>query len=410
MKLTFLGGSNEIGSAALLVENGEFRGIFDYGLTPSNPPTYPLEAPPVNYIFLTHAHLDHSGMIPWLTRRNQAPFFTSQMTYNLSEILLKDNLKICEMEGYTKMYSREDIRNIFENMRHVEMDSRYNLDHCKLFVHSAGHIPGATMFEIEFNDGLRLLYTGDINTIDTRLVNGTRGKKCDILIMESTYADRDHELRQKIEYSFQENIKKVIDRGGKVIIPAFAVGRTQEILLILADMGLDIWLDGLGNKVTRLILKEPRFIANEKKLHRIFEKIHRIRRNDQRKKALSGEVIVTTSGMLDGGPVLRYIKELNHNPKNALFLTGYQVEGTNGRLLLDKGLINIYGVQEKINLDVQYYDFSAHAGHNELIEFANNCDPEHIVLFHGDNRKTLHQELGEQYQIHLPNDGESFRI
>jgi len=402
MRFTFLGGSDKIGSTAMLLESNVSKFIFEYGITPSAPPGYPLEAPPVDYILLTHAHLDHSGLIPLLTRQYHAQFFTSQMTYMLSQILLRDNIKICELEGYPLMYSKADIRNMDENLHQTEMDSKFNLKNHKLLVHSAGHIPGATMFELRLENGLKLLFTGDINTIDTRLVNGITGKKCDILVMEATYAGRNHKLRQKIEYEFIEKIKDVIARAGKVIIPAFAVGRTQEILLVLADLDFDIWLDGLGIEVTKLFLKEPRFIKDEKKLRKIYENVNKVRTKARRKKALAGDIILTTSGMLDGGPVLRYIKEFNDNSKNALLLTGYQVEGSNGRLLLDKKVINMNGVIEKINLDVEYYDFSAHAGHNELIRFAHKCNPEHIILYHGENRELLEKELSKKFEVHLP--------
>ena len=112
--------------------------------------------------------------------------------------------------------------------------------------------------------------------------------------------------------------------------------------------------------------------------------------------------------MLDGGPVLRYIKELNKNPKNAILLTGYQVEGSNGRSLLDKGVINLHGEQEKINMSVEHYDFSAHAGQKELINFVKACDPEHIILYHSDNRELLQTELESDYKVHLPQDGKCF--
>jgi putative mRNA 3-end processing factor len=413
MKLTFLGGASEVGSTALLLETKDSKSVFDYGLTPEEPPQYPLAAPPVDNIFLSHAHLDHSGMIPVLTRDNPVPFFTSQMTLLLSQILLRDNIKIAEYEGYPTMYSKGDVQSMDRDLHLVAEDSKVNLKNCDVSVHSAGHIPGALMYELEFNNGRRLLFTGDVNTINTRLVAGTASKKCDILVLESTYSGKDHELRQKIEYTFQDKIREVIDRNGKVIIPAFAVGRTQEVLLVLADLDLEIWLDGLGKEVTKLFLKESGFISNEKKLKSIYEKAHKVRSKSHRKKALGGDVILTTSGMLDGGPVLNYIKELNDNPKNAILLTGYQVEGSNGRLLLDKGQIKIHGISEKVNMEVEHFDFSAHAGHKELMNFAKHCDPEQIVLFHSNRREQLKQDLLEMnndFEIFLPVEGKTIDL
>ncbi len=410
MRFKFLGGSNLIGSTSLLFETDNSTNIFDYGITPKNPPEYPLQAPPVDNIFLSHAHLDHSGMIPALTSKYNPNFFTTSITFELSSILLRDNLKICEIEGYPCLYTKRDIREMADFVIDIKFGLEYYLNDFDLIFHSAGHIPGSTMFQLLLRDGLNVLYTGDLNTIETRLVSPTKGIKCDVLIMETTYAGRNHIFRKKVEYLFQEKVKEILERDGKVIIPAFAVGRTQEVLLILADLDVEIWLDGLGGDVTRLLLKYPHFIKNEKKLKKLFEKIHRIRTDSQRKKALNGEVIVTTSGMLDGGPVHKYIKELNNNQKNGLLLTGYQVEGSNGRLLLDEGKMNLYGKMEKINMEVDFFDFSAHAGHKELINFAKKCDPEHIILYHGEDRNLLVQELEDSHKIHLPNDGKVFNI
>jgi putative mRNA 3-end processing factor len=412
MNITFLGGSGEIGSTSLLLETEDFKCVFDYGMTPSSPPGFPLEAPALDYIFLSHAHLDHSGMIPALTRKNSVPFFTSQMTFLLSQILLRDNVKISEIEGYTIPYSKVDLHTLGENLYPVANGSQFSLKNAEFYTYSAGHIPGSVMFEVEFKTGQKLLYTGDLNTIDTRLVSGTKGKKCDILALETTYAGTDHELRQKIEYNFLEKAKAVIEGGGKVIIPVFAVGRTQEILLVLEDLvdDYDIWLDGLGKDVTKLFFKEPGFVSNDRKLKKLYMKIHKVRTKVHRKKALSGDIILTTSGMLDGGPVLNYINELKDNPKNAILLTGYQVEGSNGRRLLEKKQLNIYGTVEEIKLDVQQFDFSAHAGHKELVDFTRRCNPEHLILFHGEDREVLAQEFGDDYQVHLPKTGEKLEL
>ncbi len=410
-EFTFLGGATEVGSTGFLLRSDNFSCIFDYGLTPTSPPKYPLQAPSVDYVFLTHAHIDHSGMMPWLTSKYDTKLYTTPLTLALANILHRDNLKISELEGFPPMYSKTDIREMGEKLYEIDVNLKYYLDDFQLEVHSAGHIPGSVMFKLTPTDNeASILFTGDINTIDTRLVSGTRPVKCDILVMESTYSGRDHELRAKIEYNFLEKVKEIIEGGGKVIVPVFAVGRTQEMLLILADLDMEIWLDGLGGEVTRLFLQYPSYLRNAKKLRKIFEQVHRVRTRGQRRKALEGGLIVTTSGLLDGGPVLSYIRELKNNPKNGLLLTGYQVKGSNGRSLLEKGVINMDGSMEKINMDVNFYDFSAHAGHKELLDFVTKCDPEHVVLYHGDNRDILKQELESDYVVHIPVEGKAFKM
>ena len=130
-----------------------------------------------------------------------------------------------------------------------------------------------------------------------------------------------------------------------------------------------------------------------------------------RKHALRGDVIITTSGMLDGGPVLFYLNHLKSDKKSAVFLTGYQVEGTNGRLLMEKGRVDISGVKEKVEAEVKFFDFSAHAGHSELRDFANKCSPSRIILFHSDDREPLASDLQEDgYEVLLPNSGEEISL
>jgi len=131
----------------------------------------------------------------------------------------------------------------------------------------------------------------------------------------------------------------------------------------------------------------------------------------QRKKALKGDVIITTSGMLDGGPVIEYVIKLKDNPKNAILLTGYQVENTNGRRLLEKGTMELAGVEEKINIDVEFFDFSAHAGHSQLVEFIRESKAEKVLLMHGDNREELKEAVDDgSREVILPEEGKSVEL
>jgi len=125
-----------------------------------------------------------------------------------------------------------------------------------------------------------------------------------------------------------------------------------------------------------------------------------------RKLALKSDVILTSSGMMDGGPVLNYMGKLKNDPKSAVLLTGYQVEGTNANLLVEKGKLDFFGVTENVECQVEYFDFSAHAGHSDLINFAKGCNPEKIVLFHSDNREALMEPLKDVAEVYTPNDGE----
>ena len=408
INIRFLGGSNRVGSLALLTEMNGRSFLFDYGLTPSKPPEYPLPAPPVDLVFLSHSHLDHSGMLPALCSDISQTIITTELTAEVSDILHKDTIKIAKSDGYAIPYTSRDVRHVQQCLRTVDPAQIYNIDEIEAHFHSSGHIPGSLMFEIQ--GSRNFLFTGDLNVIDTRLVKGCKPVPCDILFMEGTYAGREHQKREELEKVFLDKIEEVVGRGGRVILPAFAVARTQELLLILRKSGFNIWLDGMGRKVTQVYLKYPRFIRSVEQLKKAFNSVNLVHSDHGRKLALNGEVILTSSGMMDGGPVLYYMNKLKNDKKSAVLLTGYQVEKTNSRLLIEEGKLDFYGVIEPVSCEVEYFDFSAHAGHSELIDFAKGCHPEKIVLMHSDNRSALAEPLQDISEVYTPNDGELIHL
>jgi len=409
IKAQFLGGAEEVGSLGLYMEIGELRLLFDYGLTPSKPPTYPLPSPPVDSLFLTHVHLDHSGMIPRIAMEYEANIYATDPTIAVLPLMLNDTIKVANLEGFPVPYTKDEVESSLENLIPVEYGKPIELGSLEIVPHTAGHIPGSAMYEIR--DDRRILFTGDIQTVNTNLVWGTKPVKTDVLIMESTYAGREHPPRDEVERNFVAKIEEIIDRGGKAVVPVFAVGRTQEIMLILAKTDFDVWIDGMGRFVTNLFLQYPQYLKSAKKLKKARNKMNIVKRRSDRRKALKGDVIVATGGMLEGGPVLHYINHLKNDKKSGILLTGYQVEGTNGRLLMDEGILELYGIKEKIDMDIEFFDFSAHAGHSELLEFAEKCSPEKIILMHGDNREALAKDLRDLgFEVTLPKNGEDFII
>ncbi|MCK5548783.1 MAG: MBL fold metallo-hydrolase, partial [Thermoplasmata archaeon] len=288
------------------------------------------------------------------------------------------------------------------NFQPVDFGTSVNAGGYEVRVHSAGHVPGAAMYEIVGHD--TTVFTGDLNTLSTHLVYGEQPVKCDNLIVETTYAGRSHPDRLKLEYSFVRKIKEITSRGGKAIIPAFAVGRTQELLLILRSEKFDVQLDGMGSSINRMYLRWPKYLRSAKNLRAAVRKADVVKRARD-KLDYDCDVIVTTSGMLDGGPVLEYIQRFKDDSRNGILLTGYQVEGTNGRMLMEEGKISLYGSEEKIKAEVEYFDLSAHAGHDDLVRFINDCDPERVILMHGDNRQLIADEL-EGREIIIPKEGE----
>jgi len=409
MKCQFLGGSDEVGNLAMVLELEDMRFLFDYGMSPGKPPTFPLPPPPIDLTFLTHSHLDHCGMIPWLCSQSDHRIIATEPTAVVSNLLQKDTVKIAQMDGYSIPFNSADVREAEHSFVPVEPGKMRDLgENYSVRFHSAGHIPGSLMFELVGEK--RLLFTGDLNVIDTRLVRGTKPVPCDMLFMEGTYAGREHENRQQMERAFLEKIEEVVNRGGTVIIPAFAVARSQELLLVLKNAGYDVWFDGMGKKISKLYLKYPKYLRSVDDLKKAFKKVNVVHSEHGRKMAMKGPVIITSSGMMDGGPVLSYMNKLKNDRKSAVLLTGYQIEGTNSRLLIEKGKLNFYGVVENVDCEVQYYDFSAHAGHSELVEFAKQCKPEKIILFHSADRAPLVESLKDTAEVLTPMKGERFSL
>ena len=407
IKIQFLGGVEEVGRLAMVLETSNIKLLFEYGMSPGKPPEYPMPAPLVDTVFLTHAHLDHSGMIPWLFARSDQEILTTEISSEIANLLHKDSIKIAKMEGYATLYNNNDVKEAKNSVVSVGPNQTRNLgSDYEVKFHDAGHIPGSLM--IELIGDKKTLFTGDLNVIDTHLVKGTKPVNCDALILEGTYAGRDHpKKREEIEKDLIDKIDEVVKRGGVAVLPAFAVSRSQELIMVLRKAGYNIWFDGMGRKVAKIFLKHSQYLKDPEELRKAMNKINLVHSDHGRKLATEkADVIITSSGMMDGGPVLSYMNKLKNDPKSAVILTGYQVEDSNARRLVDHGQLDFYGVKQDIECEVQYFDFSAHAGHSELIEFAKKCKPEKIVLMHSDNREMLAEPLKDVAEILMPKTGE----
>jgi len=405
MQVTFLGGAGEVGRLAMLMEVTGYRFLFDYGFTASKPPQFPERAPPVDALFVTHCHLDHSGLVPEATRRHMAPVYCTPLTAEISEILWYDSIKIADIEGNPFPFGNDDVRTAYRAVEPLAFKEEADFQGVEVRSQSAGHIPGAAMYEV-LSDSVTL-FTGDLNNRATRLVNGARAVPCRNLFIEGTYAGRDHPDRGELELEFLDRIDDVVYRGGQVILPAFAVGRTQEIVLMLEDCGHEVWLDGMGKRVTQCYLDNGDYLRSRGSLRAADGQVRYVKSDGQRERATHGaDVIVTTSGMLEGGPVGGYLRALARDPKNAVFLTGYQVEGTSGRSLMDEGKVQVDGETIKVEAETEYFDFSSHAGHGDLVSFIKRCSPENVVIMHSDQAGELAKDPElEGFNIILPETG-----
>ena len=407
MKIKFLGGAEEVGRLAIKMDLGAAKVMVDYGLIPEKPPEYPLPPEKVDGVFLTHAHLDHSGSLPVYFNKHDAGFYSTIMSANSIRPMLDDTIKIADLEGYTKMFTKDDISQLYTKLVPINYGEGDSIRELDFQAFTAGHIPGSTMWK--FTNSADVLVTGDLYTQETSLLTGAQPVKADTLIIESTYAGKNHEDRQKVKDRLRSRVREVVSSGGKVILPSFAIGRTQELIMTLADLGLNISVDGMGNGITSIYLHTPGFLRSPKEFEKAVRKTSPIRSQRMRQAAMDSDVVITTSGMLDGGPVLSYIKNLVDDDKSAIFITGYQVEGTNGRSLMENGTLVVDGATVRPEMQLEFFDLSAHAGHDDLIKFIDGVAPKKVVLCHGENREKLLPDLAN-YEVILPYNGNELEI
>ena len=383
----------------------------DYGLAPTRPPTFPQPLPALDGLLLTHSHLDHSGLVPYAVAERGCRVWSTDASIDVTEILAFDSLKIAKAEGHELPFNLGEVQEMIGAHVSIRTNRWFNIEGVGIRAHRAGHIPGAVSYELEDGNST-MVFSGDIGGQPMRLVKPPRLPVCDTLVLEGTYSGRDHPERRQLERAFLDKVEEVVSNGGRAVVPAFAVGRTQEILLLLAETDLPVWVDGMGRRVSRLYTQHPYQVRSVTDLKRALEQVRFVHNFELRNKAGDRPgIIVTTSGMLDGGPVLSYLKRLHRDPRTEVLLTGYQVAGTNGRRLLDTGRILIDEKEVKVECPVSHFDFSAHAGHSELVAQTKRCQATKVVLYHSEDRQLLADSLREEgFEVLLPRTGETFAI
>ncbi|MCK5108890.1 MAG: MBL fold metallo-hydrolase, partial [Methanosarcinales archaeon] len=244
----------EVGRSAVLVDD---EILLDYGIKPGESqdhlPSYPLNGVRPQSIIISHGHLDHCGLVPNIMDVHPQVYSTP-ITKNLAAFLAKDTLSIAERARHVPPFYAQDIHEFVRNACTIDYREEFECGKHTAQLYDAGHIPGSTSILLESETGMRILYTGDVNLSDTRLLNrADQQPKADILVMESTYYGTDHTPREELEHEFVDSIRETIEQGGNVIIPCFAIGRTQEILLVLYKHGLHPYVDGMGVDVFRMM-------------------------------------------------------------------------------------------------------------------------------------------------------------
>ena len=397
MRIKCLGAGQEVGRSCFMIETDQ-RTLFDYGLkihtgrkaTKQEMTPFPYQEN-IDAMILSHAHLDHSGFIPELYTRPPANWFGTPPTMEIASLLWADSLKIM---GEDAPYQETHINRAENKYTPLAYEQTLSLGKTDYTLHDAGHILGSAMIKAKY-EGKTLLYSGDFKKSDTRMHKGAvTPDDIDYLILESTYSNREHPERAESEKQLIQKIEETIDDGGSVLLPAFAVGRSQELISILhANLrGIPIFLDGMSKAVSNIYLNHDDYIKDPKTFREAaHDTIFVGNSRDRRDATNEPSVIVSTAGMMEGGPALSYLQHLSPNSK--LIFTGYNVEGTNGWRILNQNKVMIDGYELDVSVPAEYLDFSAHVGRTGLIDFVKKTNPEKVILNHGDNTPGFANEL-----------------
>lgn len=462
MNIIFLGGGNEIGASSAIVEIGSARVLIDCGIRMSGDHRLPdlaaiqqAHAGQLDAVLLTHAHMDHSGALPVLHQHfPAAPIFATAPTRGLVEVLLRDSINImrarAESENELPLYSPAAVESLLEKMTPVPFGSAVEIGRTGQTALTAtwfpaGHILGAASIGIEGVEqgrSVRVLFSGDIAVADQLTVPGMlppAGFRPDVLVIESTYGDRMHSPRELEEQRLIEMVAGVIEGRGKLLIPAFAIGRAQEVILMLLKQfrskrlaSFPVWIDGMVKTICGVYSQFPahqtayarRLIEKHgNPFFNVVEEIRPVASPAEREKVIAGDpcVIIASSGMLTGGASAFYAQRLVGEERNGIAITGYQDEESPGRQLLNLAEaetreITVAGRTLDVRCSVSKYALSAHADCNEISGLIEAINPREIVLVHGegDSRESLRELLrrqGTRYRpIHLPRTGDTLQF
>lgn len=454
MKLTFLGGADEVGASSTLIEISGKRLLVDAGIRISSRSTRGIESDQLpdlrqvseaggpDYLLVTHAHTDHTGALPLILEQYpHVPVIATAPTLALVRVLQADAQMIMknrhEEEGELPLFDEIAVQRLLDAFQLVEFRQPVRLgDGLQVTYHPAGHILGAATLVIESDEGI-LTMSGDLSMTSQRAVvkaNLPRVKS-DFLVLESTYGGKLHANRSAEEKRLIETLKGVVERGGKAIIPAFALGRAQEVLQILLnfrdEIDAPVWADGMVRSVCRsynqfrdLLPEKTVKLAGEEDL--FFRKnVKAVQSPVQREEIARSEgpaIVVASSGMLTGGPSAAFVRWLADDERNAIFLTGYQDEESPGRFVQrmvkerqegQEVTLRIDDASVSLRCEIGTYSLSAHADDSELLTIADSLGAEHVALVHGDPgaRSTLAAHLRERGKhVHMPVSGRSIEM
>ena len=458
VRITTLGCCREVGRAAFILNTPETRILIDCGDKPGAEGEVPyLQVPEalgagaqnIDAVVLTHAHLDHSALLPLLFKYGyDGPIYSTEPTRDLMGLLTLDYLDVASKEGRTPPYESAQVREAIKHTIPLEYGDVTDIaPDVKLTFHNAGHILGSAVTHFHIGDGLyNVCFSGDIHYEDTRLFNGAVNDfpRVETLVLESTYGGRDDYQtdQEDSEKALKRVINETYDQGGKVIIPAFAVGRSQEIMLVLEEAmregdipSMPVHLDGMIWEATAIHTTYPEYLRDGLR-DRIFhedenpvlaEEFNHIDGGEDERQAVADDdqcIVLSTSGMVTGGPIMSWLRHIGPDPDSNLVFVGYQAQGTLGRRIQNgwdeipvDGWGGGRGNTLTLEMGVETVDgFSGHADRQGLENFVKtmNPRPEKVLCVHGDERSVqdLSSALYHDYNMRTfaPKNLETFRF
>lgn len=455
VRVTFLGSSRQVGRSAILVKTRESQVLLDCGINPGS--RRPIQSYPrldveefdinnLDAVIITHAHLDHCGFLPYLYKYGYSgPVYCSEPTANVMTLLQSDYIDVTRKEGNVPPYSHEDI---FEVILHTIPLSYGEVTDIspdvRLTLHNAGHILGSSLIHLHIGKGLHnIVYTGDFKYGPTALLQpaSTYFPRVETLIMEATYGNPDNVApsRDETDAQFVEIANKILKKG-KVLMPVPAVGRAQEILMVINKymqsgdlLEAPVYIEGMISEATGIHTAYPGYLSHEirdqilKKGVNPFESDYFtvVKQHESRDEIVEGGpcMIIATAGMMEGGPVLDYFKRLAPYDENGLIFVSYQVKGTMGhRVQSGMGSAQMYnqnGKLEVINIEMSIHTvhgFSGHSDRRQLINYVRRLrpQPKRVFVVHGEESKceNLARTLSKMRGVrgHAPRLLDTFRL